>query len=542
MPKPSRAAKKKAATAVLVMALALMLVTGTLAWRDYSQHKTNELWGHEPKHDATLVEDFEPNDDWTTGDGEVKKEIRVKNPGRAADGYAPVYVRIQLKEYMDFTPLVIEQTNERYMVDVSGAFVFYATQAAAQAAYPGHEVSYLTEATTGQSGWFVRTREDDPGGQYGKFVYTKFELGDKQYLVGDASLEDARNEPRDNHQKNPNKECEYPIHFWDVTYPGGFRASNLDESPARPGLETLAQPRADEYVRWLLGDRLVLLSEWDGTPADAWILDDVGNTGWVYWGTALAPEAETANFLDAVELRVKPQGDFYYAIHTDMQALSFDELFGDNPAWPDAPPLWVGSVNPGKVTGVTITPGLGSISSPGGGVALDRDGYELLTATVQGTGNVSQSVAWSIRENNTGGTATVSSSGLFHFAYAANPVGTSDYVVVRATSVSNPSVYAEIEIGVYWDHILEYLVVSPESATLVPGGSQQFSATNIFWSPTGDVTSLCTWQVVENRSLGTKISASGLLTVAPDETAPYLVIHVVSPMAGGRYIRVDILP
>jgi hypothetical protein len=145
-----------------------------------------------------------------------------------------------------------------------------------------------------------------------------------EYLIGDETMKDARYDVRkhEKHDDIPNAECAYPVHSW----------HGVDLTDVR------AQPAGDEYIRWILGTDVVLLSEWDGVPGPFWIIDDRDILDpWVYWGQALQPGEETSKFMEAVELIKQPNGDFYYAIHVELQALSIDELAGDAPEWTDAP-------------------------------------------------------------------------------------------------------------------------------------------------------------------------------------------------------------
>ena len=72
-----------------------------------------------------------------------------------------------------------------------------------------------------------------------------------------------------------------------------------------------------------------MLSDWDGKPVKKWIIDDRdtgNNDGWVWWGYYIAPGEQTGNFLDGLSL-IEPSDDkMYYAIHADMQAVSYEEL------------------------------------------------------------------------------------------------------------------------------------------------------------------------------------------------------------------------
>ena len=353
---PKGSTKKKAAALLLAVAVMISAVAGTFAYRDYSQHKTNEFSDKIAKYDVTLVEDFQEKEDWKTSDGEITKEISVKNTGdKNDDRFEELYVRLQLKEYMDLTPMIVEKTPDLYMLSTAGDFIVFATEAEAKTAYPDHVVKNLTDAVGNKTGWFVQTKEKDDNGQYGKKVTTKYEFGAKQFVVGDASMEDARKDVQKikAHDAETNKECAYPTHEWE----------NVDLT------KVLAQPGAAEYIKWNLGSDVMLLSDWNDssnakyhTYGPFWIIDDrATGDGWAYWAEALYPGDSTAKFLESVELIKQPNGDFYYAIHTEMEAVSLDELFGEFPQWPGAPSDWKESIKTNApqvildLTGVTTS-------------------------------------------------------------------------------------------------------------------------------------------------------------------------------------------
>jgi hypothetical protein len=410
----NRGLKKKAA-AVVSVALALAIAFGsTYAWRDYSQHKTNQLKNTLPKYETVLVEDFQEKDDWTTADGELKKEISVKNTGVAANGYVETYARIQLKEYLEITPMIIEQTEERYMIDTAGEYIVFDTQEEAETAYPEHTVAELTDAVSGVSGFFVQTKEHDDNGQYGKFVTTKYELSDEvQHIAGDTRYE---NEPADNHQVKPNGECTYPVRLWE----------DGSDNPAA------------EYVKWVLNsDDVVLLSEWDGEPGPFWIIDDTADNDnpWIYWGEALYPGVETADFLKAVELLKQPNGDFYYALHTELEALSLDELFGEDPQWPDAPAGIKTSYQENAPQVLLIEKESGEAAETS---YIIKQGETLAFDAVVKPDSASQDVAWSVSPAN----GTVSTENGSFFVTGEKP-GT---VTVKATAENGK--YATVKVTV----------------------------------------------------------------------------------------------
>ena len=80
--------------------------------------------------------------------------------------------------------------------------------------------------------------------------------------------------------------------------------------------------------------------------------------------------------------------------------------------------------------------------------------------------------------------------------------------------------------------IVTNVSVSPETATVEAGGTQQFTATV---SGTGDYDDSVTWTVSGGISEGTTISEDGLLTVAEDETAESLTVTAKSVGDGTIY-------
>jgi uncharacterized protein YjdB len=325
--------KKVAATVAVVMAIAIT-IGGTYMVKDFDQHKTNAGWKDTPKYDATLVENFTADDDWEVADGAVTKQISVSNTGDASKGFGEVYVRIQLKEYLEIREMLTEHTPERYMINASnGKFIVFDSYAEAHDAYPDNVISAeLTDAVSGVTGYFVQTKGGDDNGQYGRYIYTTYELEpevDIEHVVGTERHDDEAYD-EETHNAASNHECDYPVHPWTGT--------DLDNG-------IYAQGGAAEYIKWILGDDVILLSDWidaGSQPVAKWIIDDRseadGGTNWIYWGQLLQPGEQTSNFLEAMQLIKQPDGDFYYAIHAEMEALSLDEILRENdPEWVDIP-------------------------------------------------------------------------------------------------------------------------------------------------------------------------------------------------------------
>jgi alternate signal-mediated exported protein len=323
--------KKKASAVVALMCIAALMLSGTYAYINNSDHKTNEGQGINGKYDVKLIEKFDEIDDWKTTDGDITKQVRVANLGTAAEGYGSVYVRLALKEYMEVGKTIYTYTPERYMVGQNGHFVKFDSREDAEAAYNGHTVAFIKDAVTGDEGWFVQTQAHDPDGQYGSFVVTDITMGAAESLI--ENVVRAETAATTDHELAPNGECAYPVHKWNGT------------EPANDGAVF------HTYISWLLGTEVISLSDWiDGgaQPVAKWIYDDRADAGqYVYWGEALAPGQTTPNLLESIRLINQPDGSFYYALHVDMEALSIDELVKDNPEWQDAPQEIIDAITAG---------------------------------------------------------------------------------------------------------------------------------------------------------------------------------------------------
>jgi alternate signal-mediated exported protein len=291
------------------------------AWQNFTQHITNEFTGNAQKFDVSLTDDFQTMNDWKTYTPPIKSEISVTNPAKPNDSDAnSVYVRMSIKEYMEIVMPEYVLTDARYMVDGAGRFIRFDTYYEAEAAYPDNVISgELTEFLTGDTGYFIESQKGDANGQYGKFAVTDIS-GYPTSLVSSAVRSGYADTiyhdtvygiPYD--PSNPRDECEYTPHY--------FGESTDD----------LTMPIHD-YVQWNYpDDNFILFSEWLFTgsqPVEKWIIDDITKSEpyYIYWGQALDPGQTTSNVLDSVKLIRQPGGEFYYAIHADMEAVSLEAM------------------------------------------------------------------------------------------------------------------------------------------------------------------------------------------------------------------------
>ncbi|MDR0884340.1 MAG: dockerin type I domain-containing protein [Oscillospiraceae bacterium] len=300
--------KKKVLAAILAALMCLvLLVGGTLAWRDLSQHKTNELAGGDGNfYSVKLIDDFIPKDNWKQGET-VDKKVSALNDGLTNGQFAPMFVRLQLKEFMEIAQRAQTFTPVRYMIDENGAFIYYATLAAAQSAYPNHTAAYLHDAIHNVDGWFIQTKADDKNGQYGAFLCTALTAGNPTPLLPGTSRQEA--EADVNHQTKPNGECSYPVIAWEDA-----------ASAARV-------PNAvSDYVAVNLGTGVWSYQQWvaaGSAQTQKWV---VLPDGYVYWLSPLNPGARTGNLVESLSLLAQPDGPFYYALHVDMDAVNLDDL------------------------------------------------------------------------------------------------------------------------------------------------------------------------------------------------------------------------
>ena len=313
---------KGAMPVILLLALALSAVGVTGALSNYTQFRNNEIEEYQLGYKVNLVESTPDLAGWKFGDAPLRKEIIVENKGVAADGLGPAYIRFQLKEYMEIGTVRYSETKERYMVGKDGKFIVFNTAAQARNAWPGHEISgRMTDVVTGATGYFVQSGDGDPNGQFGKYVVTEFSSSMDNavpVIPGSARVPDK---DKGEHFDPVKGECAYPLHKW----------------------ETASRLATRDYVKWVLDDNAVALSDWLASPETGafWVYDNVYGTGWVYWMQLLEPEASTAKFEVLTEMVKLPSGTsgeaapFYYVIHTDMQSISPDGL--DEDAWEDMP-------------------------------------------------------------------------------------------------------------------------------------------------------------------------------------------------------------
>jgi len=362
-----------------------MIVGGVFAWADNGQHKTNPITGNNllDRPDVVLVEDFEEPDDPPPGQ-EIKKELWVKNTGDSR-----LYVRLQLKEYMEISKITYSYSDQELLVDADGKFMQSAGTGAADLAsfklgldnmglvYEDSQIVTLRAYGDTIDRFYLATGETtNINGKYGKRLLLDYDQADPRSLVEDVIR--GSYESTADHKNHPTSECLYTPHLWNDPPPEPENCGQGDDGndPAC-GFH--------DYFGWKLGAPLTKLSEWDGQPVAAWILDDGSDEGWAYWGEALRPGENTAKLLESITLLQRPDGPYYYAIHVDMQAVDWYIDFFD-----DAPQPIADSYN--GETGFAIEANKQSFTKTAGG----DEGYVKFTAFWNGQALAAADVEWSV--------------------------------------------------------------------------------------------------------------------------------------------------
>ena len=151
------------------------------------------------------------------------------------------------------------------------------------------------------------------------------------------------------------------------------------------------------------------------------------------------------------------------------------------------------------------------------------------TATVLGTNNPPQDVTWSVQ----GGTGiTISATGLLTATEYASSWGS---ITVLATSIFDNRTWGTARVTLTdISPTVTSVTVNPQTASVVRGGTHNFTATVLGTNnPPQDVT----WTVwgFWPAQPGTNISATGLLTIAADETiGNRITVSATSAINTGR--------
>ncbi len=161
---------------------------------------------------------------------------------------------------------------------------------------------------------------------------------------------------------------------------------------------------------------------------------------------------------------------------------------------------------------------------------VSSGGTQQFTATVSNTTNTA--VTWSATAGS------VSSAGL----YTAPPVTANTTATVSATSVADPSKSANATVSITAPPPVVAVSISPTSATVASGGTQQFTATVTGSSDTGVLWSIQGTGTISSTGLFTApaVTESDIITatshVDPTKTATATVIVVSTTTSNNYYV------
>ena len=173
---------------------------------------------------------------------------------------------------------------------------------------------------------------------------------------------------------------------------------------------------------------------------------------------------------------------------------------------------------------------VGSVEVHPGSVSVRKGTSQIFGAAVMAPGNegyVPQTVTWAVTGNEASGTR-INGAGVL--SVAADE--TAEALTVTAASVRDPSKSGSAAVTVVSSEAppgLTGIALVPGIALVRRGGVQAFHA---YLDASGDVSRALAWEVAGNVSSGTYITNTGLLRVAPDETAASLSVRAESAAAG----------
>ncbi|MDR0644404.1 MAG: leucine-rich repeat protein, partial [Treponema sp.] len=171
------------------------------------------------------------------------------------------------------------------------------------------------------------------------------------------------------------------------------------------------------------------------------------------------------------------------------------------------------------VTSVTISPATPNVV---------KGGTQQFTATVSGTNNPAQTVTWTVEGGGNG--TSINSSGLL----SVGADETASTLTVRAASTVDTSKSGTTTVTVSGGGqtpTVTSVTISPATAAVVKGGTQQFTAAV---SGTNSPVQTVTW-TVEGGGDGTSISTAGLLSVAANESASTLTVRADSTVDPSKF-------
>lgn len=317
----------------------LITLTGIYGYSDQSQHKTNELKVADIDRDVFLVGqgESETPKDWQINQT-LTREIRVKNGGDhpvPATTFEPLYVRLNLLEFLEFAKLTNNYSEKRYLQDKDNQLIHFETEAAANDFLKDKKLTadltpekVKTQADSeGQDDnftgfWYLKVIDTTPKGWHSDRLVLSTQMSSGTSLI--PGVVNAKHHASEKHQDERHGEDDYTTHVFDNDL------TALGDSQ-----------KFEAYIDLGFSDDVISLSDWvinyGAKPVKKWIVDTGNTNGWVYWGDLLPAKATTSNLLETVTLRAKPlDQSLYYAVHANLDAINQSELVQKR-VWSDLP-------------------------------------------------------------------------------------------------------------------------------------------------------------------------------------------------------------
>ena len=289
-PKTSRRRKFAAITASVLAGA--MLLTGTFAWSSISQRATNPIQGTPPP-----IEEGGRIHDHFNGSN---KDVFAENFGES-----PLFVRIQLREFLEFNG--VSQVGTGALRDDYMTWpVHNPTGTPANIGTNTNGIGNYMSWTMGGQSTFMPTFNHQITGNGG--LQTEASGRAIDYITGGSTAAGGNNGS---------------ANFWNVgeeledmlLFDGGF------VTRTHVAGNTIA-PRTG-----IPNNGVITMAQWQALPAanrvgNFWVID---TDGWAYWANFLMPGTATSLLLDAIHPNM-PSVDWYYAIHVTGEFATVDGL------------------------------------------------------------------------------------------------------------------------------------------------------------------------------------------------------------------------
>lgn len=282
--------KRRTLAVVAVCALAVIIaLTGTFAWQSISQEALNEN-AKEVNPGGRLHDDFNGTDKAVYAENFAKEDL---------------IVRVQIREYMEVGQDAGQnkETPDRK----------------AESLDPGKTIDKPDE-------WTIHTPDSCAGKIHN---HVNLVMGGQKVYMPTFNLN------KDSLKADINGT--YGAQFGDYkTYTDGQTTTgdevrdadtnDVDEESPVEGTNITTTTGQTHTAKNTLNGTVKTMAEWvaDGKqPGDYWVYD---TDGWAYWANPLKPDTATGLLLNKVEMKKKPNNNWYYGLNVVGQFVTLDDI------------------------------------------------------------------------------------------------------------------------------------------------------------------------------------------------------------------------